>query len=261
MPSAGRPIRAASRVSALERLRDLPEVFSLRTAATALDLEIETMTVYAFRWRQKGLVENFGRTGVYFNLLKNPDAANTMVAEALYMALGNLPLVEVGGSALVDSGLTMQRHIRLEVAVICDRRPTLPTLPGISLLRRPIWWGGYLAQKARIRATRSTVLPCASASLAMADAILSHHVRQAGIQARPDPDLAWLPTPDEVATHSFAREDLSRTTHQHLAGLIASAPEDIFQGSTSPEDCAAAILRTTFAPLAQDLSPAAEMSF
>ncbi len=261
MPSTGRSDHPAPRVSAIERLRALPEVFSLRTAATTLDLEIETMTIYAFRWRQKGLVENFGRTGVYFNLLKNPDASATMVAEALYMALGNLPLVEVGGSALVDSGLTMQRHIRLEVAVSCDLRPTLPTLPGISLLRRPIWWGTYLTQKSRIRATRSTVLPCASASLAMADAILSHYVRQAGIQTRPTPDRAWLPTPDEVATHSYAREDLSRTTHQHLAGLILAAPEGTFPGSPSPESCAAAIMRTTFAPLAQELLPDAEMIF
>lgn len=253
-------METGSRVSALDRLRDLPEVFSLRAAATALDLEIETMRIYAFRWRQKGLVENFGRTGVHFNLLKNPDAASTMIPEALYMALGNLPLVEIGGSVLADTGLTMQRHIRLEVAVICERRPTLPTLPGISLLRRPIWWGSYLSQKARHRAARSMILPCASASLSLADAILSRHLDGSGSVVRPMPDAAWMPTQDELAVLPYARQDLARTTLQHLSALIEVAPDGVFDETRPRRMVAEEILRDTCASLAAELVQEPEMA-
>ena len=64
-----------SHKSAVERLQELPEVFTLNTVAAMLDCDTGNASTYIARWKDSGLVKSLGpRTGIHFNLLKNPQA-------------------------------------------------------------------------------------------------------------------------------------------------------------------------------------------
>lgn len=214
------------RVSATTRLRILPDVFTITSASAMLDMSTEAVSIYLSRWKQRGLVRGFGRTGVYFNMLTGAEPAEETVREALNLALRR-PMIEAGGSVMAKIGLTMQRHVPMEVLVPVVRLQyqTVPDIPGIHLLRRPQWWFDYMLTRSRARDMQPGGIPSASASLALADALLaSCSDEDFGFRVRPVPDPAWLPDAREIAETSYARQDLARKTLGHMAQILRSSP-------------------------------------
>jgi len=129
-------------VAALDRLRALPEVFSLRRVMATFDepdvrRATRIASVYLDRWVRDGLVQAYGgRTGVYFNLIRNPQAPSQRRDEALRLVFPSAVLA--GASVLHDAGVTTQIPHRIEVAVL--RRKSYPNLPELELLPRPQAW-------------------------------------------------------------------------------------------------------------------------
>lgn len=108
---------AGARVSAVQRLMELPDAFSLNTLATLLGIEKGAATVYLARWSAAGYVQASGpRTGFYFNVLKNRNSpAEFMVQSILHVH----PSAMVRGSTVLNAaGKTTQVSHQVDVAVL-----------------------------------------------------------------------------------------------------------------------------------------------
>lgn len=123
--------------SAIQRLRELPEVFSISVLAARLGGDKNRAAIYAKRWRDSGLLAAAGpRVGVYFNLVRRPDAASTLTLDALQMIFPEAVLS--GETVLHDAGWTTQIP-RLTQVVVLDRK-SLPEVYGFEIHRRPASW-------------------------------------------------------------------------------------------------------------------------
>lgn len=159
-------------VSALNRLRGLPEVFDLRDMQVQFGMTAETAAHYCWRWRQNGLVKALGprQVGVYYNLLRDPGAADNRQAEAVEKFL-RVPVVVTGASALHWHGWTTQRPHQIELAVPVMRGHTsVPQLNDLQLSPRYRRWFAVLKEGAEIGINGFLV---ARPAVALADSLLS----------------------------------------------------------------------------------------
>lgn len=126
-----------NRISALERLRELPEVFTLDAAAAGLGCGPRMALSHVEHWRNRGLVASPGpRVGIHFNLLRNPRAIEERRMEMLALLL---PGAVVGGpSAVHGAGWTTQIPNGIDIMVLS--RPSFPALDGIDIHGRPQSW-------------------------------------------------------------------------------------------------------------------------
>jgi hypothetical protein len=130
-------------VSMIDRLMDLPVVFNLSHVARILKLNIEhsrdvnKIHVYLDRWKKKGLIQSAGpRSGIYYNLLMQRDAADECRGEALLMLYPSA--VMCGNSVLHADGWTTQIPDKLEVAVL--KRPSYASLYHFDIQSRSRDW-------------------------------------------------------------------------------------------------------------------------
>jgi len=131
------------RLSALSRLRELPEVFTTKILAGSLGGNAAAASIYTQRWRKEGLISAAGKkAGVFYNLLVNPQGETECAIKALKILF---PSAIIGGAtALHDAGWTTQIPSAAEVLVI--RRPTYPQLDAFSLYGRSQRWHQQLLQ-------------------------------------------------------------------------------------------------------------------
>lgn len=123
--------------SSIERLRELPEVFTLSAVASLGAMPKKTATVYLSRWSAASLVEASGpRSGVYFNLIKSPVISGEMRLKALLATYPSAILI--GESVLHSAGWTTQVPRKTSVAVISRR--SYVQLDGFEISGRPISW-------------------------------------------------------------------------------------------------------------------------
>jgi hypothetical protein len=124
-------------VSGAERLRRLPEVFSVNTLGLLMNIPKPTALVYLSRWRAKAWVEPAGpRCGVYFNLVRNPQSTREHRALALLMEYPGATLM--GASVLHAFGWTTQIPTRMHVAV--ERRRIYVQFTGFDLHPKSLEW-------------------------------------------------------------------------------------------------------------------------
>lgn len=165
--------------SAIQRLRELPEVFSISVLAARLGGDKDRAAIYAKRWRDAELLAAAGpRVGVYFNLVRRPDAASALTLDALQMIFPEAVLS--GETVLHDSGWTTQIP-QLTQVVVLDRK-SLPEVYGFEIHRRPASW--FLAFQHEIQ--RET-FPRLSPAGALAD-LWGSHGRKGVALWRPDID-------------------------------------------------------------------------
>ncbi|RWL23443.1 MAG: hypothetical protein EOR63_32150 [Mesorhizobium sp.] len=127
----------SSNRSSIERLRELPEVFTLSAVASLGAMPKKTATVYLARWTAAGLVEASGpRSGVYFNLIKRPEVTGEMRLKALLSTYPSAVLI--GESVLHNAGWTTQIPRKVSVAVIARR--SYAQLNGFEVSGRPLSW-------------------------------------------------------------------------------------------------------------------------
>ena len=130
-----------SRIPATERLRTLPEVFTTHDVMVLCDVSQRVAHLYCYRWVDRGYAKSFGyRSGVYFNLFRDPNAAER-VKEALDLVLGSTEWVVIGSSALSMHGATTQTPKQLEVAVMVTAKDrSYPELEDVKLIPRNRYW-------------------------------------------------------------------------------------------------------------------------
>ena len=127
----------ATYIGALERLKNLPEIFNVNTLSRLMGSPKPTVLAYLSRWKAKGWVEQAGpRSGIYFNLLANPLAANEHRVGALLMAYPSALLM--GESVLHAAGWITQIPQQVHVAV--EKRRSYVQLNGIALHPKPLDW-------------------------------------------------------------------------------------------------------------------------
>jgi hypothetical protein len=123
--------------SALERLRNMPECFTDKTFMRLNRLSPETTRVTLSRMKSSNLIQSAGdRSGVYFNLLRNENAANEHMINALLFIYPTAVLV--GESVLHNAGWITQIPASITVAVL--RRKSLQKLNGFSIETRDLDW-------------------------------------------------------------------------------------------------------------------------
>jgi len=190
-------------VSSLDRLRELPEVFTLGTASSMFGWDGKTASHYIARWKKQGFVSSLGeRTSVHFNLFKNPEAAEERLLDAVKFLFPGA--VVTGASALHFAGVTTQIPRSIEIAI--PTRPSYPKIPGIEITTRPRAW----FSKMKDHLVRDGILPRLSAEYALAD-----DWQRDGW--RPDPDdIEW----DEIQT------DIARTAFTELEEEFPEAWEE-----------------------------------
>lgn len=132
------------RVSAIDRLRTLPEVITLPHLSSVLSKQDESATkarqkasVYLSNWVKRGYIEPIGaRAGVYFNLIKNTNARSDNWFVALKMVYPSA--ITIGASSLHQAGLTTQIPRSHYIAVM--QRPSYISIDGYSISARTRSW-------------------------------------------------------------------------------------------------------------------------
>jgi hypothetical protein len=172
----------ATYIGALERLKNLPEVFNVNTLSRLMGMPKPTVLAYLTRWKAKAWVEQAGpRSGIYFNLLANPLAASEHRVGALLMAYPSAMLM--GESVLHAAGWITQIPQQIHVAV--EKRRSYVQLSGIALHPKPLDWFKTVAVLQPTQAKFNTYgLRSLPPAWALAD-----------LWANP---LAWHPDADDV---------------------------------------------------------------
>jgi hypothetical protein len=169
-------------IGALNRLKNLPEVFNVNTLSRLMGMPKPTVLAYLTRWKAKAWVEQAGpRSGIYFNLLANPLAASEHRVDALLMAYPSAMLM--GESVLHAAGWITQIPQQLHVAV--EKRRSYVQLSGVELHPKPLDWFKTVAVLQPTQAKFNTYgLRSLPPTWALADLLA-------------DP-LAWHPDADDV---------------------------------------------------------------
>lgn len=171
VPDGPKPTCAAlhvMRMSAMQRLRMLPEVFTAKDIEHRFGMTRGDAHGYASRWAAADLVRRAGpRAGVYYNLLKDPTAPDTRRMEALLRVTRGA--VAIGATSLHAAHWTTQRPRRDEVAVLTGPgRRSHPEIDGILICPRPLRW--FRAVAGALRADLGLKLVALDPAWALADA-------------------------------------------------------------------------------------------
>ncbi len=128
---------AAQRISSVKRLQQLPSVFSLNQAVRRLGMDRHVLSVYLARLERAEWVRKAGpRSGIYYNLLRDPQAHQKHLVEAIRLAYPSAVLY--GASVLHSAGWTTQIPRAIHIAVMS--RPSYPKIDGVEFYRRPRSW-------------------------------------------------------------------------------------------------------------------------
>ena len=210
-------------VSALERLRVLPDVFTSNMLGVLQGLSEDHVNTMISSWRKVGLVQTMGmrKAGVHYNLLRDPEGPQRRKGEALWLLL-NAPSVTVGEAALNAGGWTTQMAHRVTVCTgVTPRLPTVPSgLDGIDLMPRPAAWMYELLTDAIEHGELVGDVLCASPAMALADTMLANARRTGEKVGAPMP---WLPDPDDLEIPEEA--DLDRV--RNCLKLLGATAEEM----------------------------------
>ncbi len=183
----------ATYTGAIERLKHLPDVFTVNTLSRLMDCPKPTVLAYLSRWKAKGWVEQAGpRSGVYFNLSKNPLAASQHRTSALLMVYPSAMLM--GESVLHAAGWITQIPQALHVAV--EKRPSYVQMQGVALHPKPLDWFKTVAT---LKPTQAKFASYGLRALTPAWAL-------ADLLANPQ---AWYPDADDVDVPTGSQAELA----------------------------------------------------
>jgi len=194
-----------SRKSAFDRLQELPEVFTLNTTAALLSCETGNASTYIARWKESGLVTSLGpRTGIHFNLLKNPSADKEYRMKAIAMLF---PGAVIGGvSAVHAAGWTTQFPRQTEIMI--PKRRSFPAVDDALITMRPLPW----IRNARNWISSPGPVPWLNPAFALADCVQQEN---------------WRPDPDDIEWDEVNVSDLRRAFHQLRVQIPEAWSEEI----------------------------------
>lgn len=181
-----------TRQSSVDRLQDLPAVFTAPWLRRQMGWDVKTASVYLNRWKARGWLALAGpRCGIYYNLLTEQQVNGEMRIKALQLAYPSAHLV--GETVLHAAGWITQIPQSLHAMVLS--RPSLAELDGVMLHPRPRRWlakvHGFCAEQGQ-GVPELYGLPSLPPALALVDA----YGDAAGWH--PDPDDLDVPREDEA---------------------------------------------------------------
>jgi predicted transcriptional regulator of viral defense system len=170
------------RESAFERLRKLPQTFSLEQMCLLSDLDKPQALKYVSRWTQSGMLATAGpRVGFYANLVVAPQLAQQSQWRDLALLHVYPTAVIAGISALNAAGWTTQHPHQTHVAVLAPANRAC--VDGFDITPRPRRWYGAVHEGIE-RAVNPGDLARLEPAWALAD-----------LWSRDD---AWHPDPDDL---------------------------------------------------------------
>ncbi len=204
----------ATYTSAIERLKNLPDVFTVNTLSRLMDCPKPTVLAYLSRWKTKGWVAQAGpRSGVYFNVAKNPLAASQHRVDALLMLYPSAMLM--GESVLHAAGWITQIPQALHVAV--EKRPSYVQVQGVALHPKPLRWFKTVAI---LKPTQAKFASYGLRTLTPAWAL-------ADLLANP---LAWHPDADDIDLPEGSKAELATAcAHLGCASGVAQYDDQLSQ--------------------------------
>jgi hypothetical protein len=123
--------------SAIQRLSDLPEVFSRNTLMRTTGWTKSEAAIYLMRWSKKEWVKASGpRTNIFYNQFKNPAAREEHFAKALKETYA-LPVLR-GASVLRSAGWSTQIPNKVQLAVVNQK--TTARVDGAEVVLRSGRW-------------------------------------------------------------------------------------------------------------------------
>lgn len=120
--------------SALDRLLELPEIFTGRNLTMKFQWSATTASTYLSNWRRAGLVRSLGgHSDIHLNLARNRNADLEVALRHAYTEA-----VRTGADVLREAGWTTQILSRPEIAI--SRASTMYSLPDFELTARSLKW-------------------------------------------------------------------------------------------------------------------------
>lgn len=188
---------------AFKRLKEMPEVMTVNTITAMLKTTPKAASVYIARWREAGMIASMGeRTGVHFNLVRNPNAPEERFYDAIKLLFPEA--VITGASAIHSAGWTTQIPRSLEIAIL--RRPSAPQIPGVEVQMRPRRWFA----KVHDSLIRQGTLPTLHPAHGLADCWKRE---------------TWQPDPDEIEWDEVRADALREAFRLHGVEI----PEDYLE--------------------------------
>ena len=187
---------SGTRRSAVERLRDLPEVFDLAQVESTFACSRSHAGYFCSVWKQQGLIEPLAvhRGGIFFNLIRDTASPETHLNAALCRLVGG-PVILLGATALNAAGWTTQIPATPEVGVrLTQARPSLPTVAKANLVPRFERWFDRLLERSTEAGYGDAEVHMLSPEMALADACLA---AARGVGAGRGAG-AWCPDPDDL---------------------------------------------------------------
>lgn len=188
-----------SRQNPFKLLSTLPPVIDLRDVQIATGKDRKAAYNAMSRWTAGGYVLPFA-SGVYFNLVREPDSPSKRAAEAADRA-APVPKALAGASALSESGWTTQMPREMEIVVATDRKvKSFKKMEGFCAEARTATWFSRVMPYLVIA---SGGLPALPGPMALVDAIMARHAFNA-LSAderrlrRREGDVIWHPDPDDI---------------------------------------------------------------
>lgn len=127
------------KISTIDRLRALPDLFDQGQAIRMLRLDANTLHVYLDRWKKRGLISAAGpRARLYYNLLSNPMGPEYLCEKALLRLYPTA--VARGYTVLHDFGWMTQIPNKKEVVVLA--RLSYIRVDGFDIQGRSARWFG-----------------------------------------------------------------------------------------------------------------------
>lgn len=199
-------------VRSIDRLRQLPAVFSVNHAARVFEMDKRMLSVYLVRLQRTGLIKKAGpKAGIYYNMLlgspkTDPDARN--LVEAIRIAYPSAILY--GASVLHNAGWTTQIPQAIHIVVL--DKGSYPILDGVEIYRRSLAWYQRHAQDITQTVDFETYgLPALLPQACLND-----------MRAVRD---GWVPEPDDV----ISPDDVTSNTigqHEERAGGGVDTPKN-----------------------------------
>lgn len=196
------PARAGqTRVSAFERMRQLPPVFSLQDLCRIHGMDVDGAKVWVKRMRKRSMVRFAGpRTSYYYNIALYPDAPRDHLLDVVASMYPDA--VVVGARVLNAYQWITQIPNDYDIAVAPRR--SYAAIDGVVLHVRPRTW--YRAQQAAGAILREGESPFQIDSLTPAAALKDIHDHPDGRMWTPDPDDLYIPDDVEEGVTRLAGE-------------------------------------------------------
>jgi hypothetical protein len=189
--------------SAIQRLADLPEVFTGGDLTVLLGWKSAICSSYLAQWRKAGLVKSLGgRSDVHMNLVRNRQVSPEAALRRAYPQV-----VKVGVDVLREAGWTTQIATRIDVAV--PTASSLYALPGFAITTRTAPWFQCVAPGTEIVQHGINRLQPAWALADMLARAQDRRVRS-----------AWLPDPEDLDLQSVR-------SHKHTERALQAFGLDI----------------------------------